>query len=321
MPPSIKLALLRLGRTIKNALYRVIGAFTLLLLKILRLTDPAWASDTAGALMRRIGPWLPEHRIGRQNLQHAFPDWPAEKIEGVLGGVWDNLGRIGAEFIHFDHLWPVLDPTTGAMDGIEFTPETIERFVQLRDDGKPALVFAAHLANWELPALAAHSFGLQALALYRPPEIPQIRDFVLETRSSRMGLLVPSGLSAPTVIAGELARGSHAGMLVDQFAKHGVPAMFFGWKTRANPLIARLARHIDCPIHGVRVVRISGNRFRVDLTEAIDAPRDAEGKIDVEATTRVIISVIEGWIREHPEQWLWLHRRWRWRSRNVISPS
>ena len=299
-------AVLRLARKTKGALYFLLGTVTLLLLKVLRLTNPAWAAETAGRLLRRVGPWLPEHRIGRENLKAAFPDWPAEKVESVLGGVWDNLGRIGAEFIHFDHLWPVIDHSTGEMDGIEFTPETIERFVQLRDDGKPALVFAAHLANWELPALAAHSFGLKALALYRPPEIPQIRDFILQTRSSRMGILVPSGLSAPKIIADELARGCHAGMLVDQFTKRGVAAMFFGWKTRANPLVARLARHIDCPIHGVRVVRISGNRFRVDLTEAIDAPRDAEGKIDVDATTRVIISVIEGWIREHPEQWLWL---------------
>lgn len=311
MPIALRLAALRLARRIKAALYFLIGALTMLLLKVLRKTDPVWASDTAGKLLRRVGPWLKEHRIGRENLQQAFPDWPPEKVEEVLGGVWDNLGRIGAEFIHFDHLWPVLDPTAGTMDGIEFTPETTERFVRLRDDGKPALIFAAHLANWELPAVAAHSFGLPAVALYRPPEIPQIRDFILETRSSRMGLLVPSGLSAPTVIAEELARGCHAGMLVDQYSQQGSSALFFGQETLANPLIARLARHIDCPIHGTRVVRLSGNRFRVDLTEAIEAPRDAEGKIDVEKMTQAIISVIEEWVREHPEQWLWLHRRWR----------
>jgi KDO2-lipid IV(A) lauroyltransferase len=320
MPMTPRTAALRFARKIKRVLYRLLGGLTLLLLKILRLTDPIWAADKAGRLLRGIGPWLKEHRIGRENIKSAFPDWPPEKVEQVLDGVWDNLGRIGAEFIHFDHLWPVIDASTGEMDGIEFTPETIERFVQLRDDGKPALVFASHLANWELPALAAHSFGLKTLALYRPPEIPQIRDFILQTRSSRMGLLVPSGLSAPTIIADELARGCHAGMLVDQFLKQGVPTFFFGWKTRANPLIARLARHVDCPIHGVRVVRLPGNRFRVDLTEAIEAPRDAEGKIDVVATTQAIISVIEGWIREHPEQWLWLHRRWRSRA-TFISPS
>jgi KDO2-lipid IV(A) lauroyltransferase len=311
MPIALRLAARRLARKAKAALNWLLGALALLILKILRLTNPAWAAEKAGRLLRGLGPWLPEHRIGRANLQAAFPDWPPAEVERVLGGVWDNLGRIGAEFVHLDHMWQVIDASTGEIEQIEFTPETIERFVRLRDDGRPALIFAAHLANWELPALAAKAFGLHALALYRPPAIPQIRRFVLETRTARMGMLVPTNLGAPTVIADELARGTHAGMLVDQYNSRGVDVTFFGRRTKANPLIARLARHVDCPIHGTRVVRLPGNRFRVDLSEEIEKPRDAQGEIDVAATMQVITSMIEGWVREHPEQWLWLHRRWR----------
>lgn len=304
-------ALRQLARRAKAAGYFLLGGLALLIMKGLRLTDPTWAADKAGKLLRFIGPWMRENRIGRANLQAAFPNWPPEQVERVLGGVWENLGRVGAEFVHLDHLWPVIDATTGEMDHIDFTPETIARFVKLRDDGRPALIFASHLGNWELPALAAHAFGLNALALYRPPAIPQIRKLVLETRSTRMGLLVPTSMGAPTVVAEELARGVHAGMLVDQYNSRGVDVTFFGRRTKANPLIARLARHVDCPIHGTRVVRLPGNRFRVDLTEEIEKPRDAQGEIDVAATMQIINGVIEGWIREYPEQWLWLHRRWR----------
>jgi Kdo2-lipid IVA lauroyltransferase/acyltransferase len=113
------------------------------------------------------------------------------------------------------------------------------------------------------------------------------------------------------VVAASLTRGVHAGMLVDQYNSRGVDVTFFGRRTKANPLIARLARHVDCPIHGTRVVRLPGNRFRVDLTEEIEKPRDAQGEIDVAATMQIINGIIEGWIREYPEQWLWLHRRWR----------
>jgi KDO2-lipid IV(A) lauroyltransferase len=302
-------ALRRASRRAKAAGYFLLGELALLVFKGLRLMDPAWAADKSGKLLRLIGPWLPEHRTGRANLQAAFPDWPPAEVERVLGSVWENLGRVGAEFIHLDRLWHVA--TTGEIDGIEFTPETIERFVRLRDDGKPALIFAAHLGNWELPALVAAAFGLNSLALYRPPAIPQIRKLVLETRSTRMGMLVPTSLGAPTVVADELARGIHAGMLVDQYNSRGVDVTFFGRRTKANPLLARLAHHIDCPIHGTRVVRLPGNRFRVDLTEAIEKPLDAQGELDIAATMQVINSVIEGWVREYPEQWLWLHRRWR----------
>ena len=112
-------------------------------------------------------------------------------------------------------------------------------------------------------------------------------------------------------LADALGRGVHIGMLVDQYYGRGVDVVFFGRRTRANPLLARLARHFDCPIHGTRVVRLPNHRFRAELTEEIKPVRDAEGKIDIAGTTQVIMSIIEGWIREHPEQWLWLHRRWR----------
>jgi KDO2-lipid IV(A) lauroyltransferase len=108
-----------------------------------------------------------------------------------------------------------------------------------------------------------------------------------------------------------LARGSHAGMLVDQYYGRGVDVTFFGRATKANPLLARLARRIDCPIHGVRAVRLPNHRFRIDVTDAIEPVREPDGGVDVAATMQRITSIIEGWVREHPEQWLWLHRRWR----------
>ena len=64
-------------------------------------------------------------------------------------------------------------------------------------------------------------------------------------------------------------------------------------------------------MHGARAIRLPGGRFRLDLTEEIPMPRDAEGQIDVEAATAMINRVIEGWVREYPGQWLWMHRRWR----------
>jgi KDO2-lipid IV(A) lauroyltransferase len=75
--------------------------------------------------------------------------------------------------------------------------------------------------------------------------------------------------------------------------------------------IARLARQYDCPVHGARVIRLPKNRFRLDLTPALTLPRDADGLVDVNGAMQTITTVIEEWVREHPEQWLWLHRRWR----------
>ena len=147
--------------------------------------------------------------------------------------------------------------------------------------------------------------------LYRKPNIAGIDLWLSETRTANMGELISTGLDAPLKLAAALQRGAHVGMLVDQYYVRGAPVTFFGRRTMANPLLARLARHFDCPIHGVRMVRLPGHAFRGEITDAVAPARDAQGKIDIAGTTQIIIGVIEDWIREHPEQWLWQHRRWR----------
>ena len=127
-----------------------------------------------------------------------------------------------------------------------------------------------------------------------------------------MGTLVATGLDAPIKLARVLENGGHVAVLVDQHYVRGVDVEFFGRTCKANPLLAQLAQHVDCPIHGARIVRLPDrNRFRIDLTEAIEPARDANGRVDVAGTMQIVTSVVEGWVREHPEQWLWLHRRWR----------
>jgi KDO2-lipid IV(A) lauroyltransferase len=298
------------ARGFKRGVDALVGFAAVALFNLLRRTNPDRMANFAGKFMRRLGPWLPEHRIGRANLATAFPEKSAAEIETILAGVWDNLGRVAAEFAHLDRLWEYdfERPNAGR---IEFTARSMELFLQLRDDGKPALVFAAHLANWELPPLSAGAYDMPVAVVYRRPNLGALADAIIPLRAGNMGELIPSDRAAPVRAARALERGAHVGMLVDQHFTQGVDVTFFGRRCRANPLLARLARHFDCPIHGIRAVRLPRGRFRAEITEAIEPPRDAGGRVDIEATMQAITSVVEGWVREHPEQWLWLHRRWR----------
>jgi KDO2-lipid IV(A) lauroyltransferase len=194
---------------------------------------------------------------------------------------------------------------------IEVEKRSYELFMRLRHDGKPALIFAGHLANWELPALAAVAHGLDAAILYRRPNIASADRIIQDMRAVKMGTLIPAGRDAPLKLAEALKNGQHVGMLVDQFLTNGVEVTFFGRKTRANPMLARLLRQIECPIHGVRIIRLPGHRFRAELSEEVKPVRDAAGEIDIQGTMQAVTFVIEGWVREYPDQWLWLHRRWR----------
>jgi Kdo2-lipid IVA lauroyltransferase/acyltransferase len=306
--------LLRTRARIRDALKPLgeaaVGALTIGLLRTTRYFDPVKTANLFGRVARWIGPLLREQRIGRANLTAAFPEKSAQEIETILAGVWDNLGRIAAEFAHIDQIWDY-DPARPQDSRIEFEPRSAELYDRLRDDGRPALIFACHLGNWELPALAAAAHGLDAAVLYRRPNIASADRIIQEMRAVKMGTLIPASHDAPFKLAQALQGGQHVAMLVDQYFTNGVEVTFFGRKTKANPMLPRLLRQVDCPIHGVRIIRLPGYRFRAELSEEIPPARDAAGQIDVQGTMQAITSVIEGWVREYPDQWLWLHRRWR----------
>lgn len=300
----------RLREASKSLGASAVGALTVGLLRTTRYFDPIKTADLFARVAQLIGPRLREHRIGRANLVAAFPEKSSQEIDAILAGVWDNLGRVGAEFAHLDKIWDY-EEAHPEKSRIWLSPRTYELFHQLRLDGKPALIFASHLANWEMPALAAVAHGLDAAILYRKPNIASADRIIQEMRQVKMGTLVPAGREAPLRLAEALQRGQHVAMLVDQYLASGVEVTFFGRKTRANPTLARLLRQVECPVHGVRIIRQPNHRFVAELTEEIQPVRDAKGQIDIQGTMQAVTSVIEGWIREYPEQWLWLHRRWR----------
>jgi KDO2-lipid IV(A) lauroyltransferase len=307
----------RLRHAAKAAGNAAAGTLAVGLLGLLRLVNPDTMANIAGRLLRTIGPLFKENAVARRQLTAAFPEKSAAEIDRILRGVWENLGRVGAEFAQLDRIWDYDADHPERVSRFEFTPETIERFVRLANDGKPALIFSAHLANWEIPAICAATYDVDSAVLYRRPNIAAIDRWLHKTRAANMGALIATGLDAPVKLADALKRGAHVGMLVDQHYVRGTAVTFFGRRTTANPLLARLARHFDCPIHGVRMVRLPGNRFRAELTDEIAPARDAQGQVDIAATTQIVMNVIEGWVREHPEQWLWLHRRWRPEDANV----
>ena len=94
---------------------------------------------------------------------------------------------------------------------------------------------------------------------------------------------------------------------------------FFGRLADTNPLLAKLARQYDCPVHGARAVRYPDGRIRLEITEAIELPRDGDGAIDVTRATAAIQGVVESWVRDYPDQWMWVHRRWRFGRRTRVS--
>ena len=180
-------------------------------------------------------------------------------------------------------------------------PEVVARFLALRDDGKPALFFAAHLANWELPAIAAARHGLPSAVLYRTPNNPQVARDIVALRTDEHGPADPRqhrGADPHDGGAGPGPACRHA----DRPALRPRPAGALpGPAGHSNPLVAHLARRFDCPVHGARAIRVAGRPLPAgaDRGGGAAARRHAAASMSP-AATALMNRIVEGWVREHP---------------------
>lgn len=286
----------------------IVGGIVLVLFALMRRLGPERAPAVCAAVARAVGPLLPVHRVGLANIRAAFPDKDSTWHAATLKQEWDNLGRVAGEYVHLDKLWD-FDPAHPHEGRIQ--SDDVALFIDLLTDGKPALCFSAHLANWELAALAPLAYSMDSAVVYRMPNNPIVAREIQRIRAASMGQLIRTRNQAPIEMAGALTAGKHVGMLTDQHFSRGVDITFFGRRCKANPAIARLARHFDCPVVGVRVIRRPDGGFTINGAGPLTLPRDAAGRVDVVASTQMINGIVEDWVREYPGQWLWFHRRWR----------
>lgn len=271
---------------------------------LLALLPIGLASGIGGFVARTIGPRLKVSDVARRNLARAFPEKDAAWIEARVKGVWDNLGRTAFEFPGLPKLFKTGD-AKGA-ERVEIVGR--EHFETLRDDGKPGLFFSGHQANWEITPLFSSLNNLPVSVVFRRPNNPLILD--LFERRHPGGALIPKGASGARIAVSVLAKGGHVGLVIDQKMNDGISVPFFGRDAMTAPALARFALKYRCPVVPTRIERVGGARFKVTFYDPIFAENTGDLHADIEGFMARVNLMLEGWIREQPDQWFWLHRRW-----------
>ena len=292
---------------LKQVEYWLIAQLAMAVLWLLRRLPPDRALAFADRVARRIGPWFGRHRVAMTNLRNAYPEKTEEELEAIASDMWGNMARLAGEYVFLDRIFDFV-PGSETSGRVEVEGEEI--FVRIRDEGRPHIVFTAHTGNFELLPVAAAAYDLPVTALFRAPNNPYIAKYVFSTRAEAMGEMLASRAGAAFALARILERGGNIGVLVDQKFVRGVRTTFFGRPCNTSPLVAKLARQYDCDVYPARSIRLPGNRFRLEVYDKLELPRTEKGTVDVNATTQMLNDVVEGWVREHPGQWMWFHKRW-----------
>jgi KDO2-lipid IV(A) lauroyltransferase len=260
-----------------------------------------WASAIGGALGRAIGPRLDISKRARLNLGRAWPALSDVEISRIIAGMWDNLGRVAAEYPHLREI-RVFDPC-GRVEthGLEH----IDRAVAA---GRRMIIFSGHIANWEIAMVAAAQYGISVAQIYRAANNPRVDRMITRFRGD--GELIPKGAVAARRAIAVLRRGTHLTMLADQKMNDGIPVPFFGRTAMTSSALASLALRFDCDVLPVRVERLGGARFRLTVLPQLPLPRSGDRHADVATLMARVNQILEEWIRDRPEEWFWLHRRW-----------
>src|SRR5436190_10890436 len=215
------------------------------------------ASALGGMLARRIGPRLGVSNRARRNLRAALPKLSTTQIEKILRDMWDNLGRVAAEYPHLRHI-----RVFGAGSRVETCG--LEHLDQALAGGRRVILFGGHLGNWEIAALAAGQYGLDIAQIYSAANNPLIDGMIARLRG-RHGELIPKGAVASRRAVAALRRGGHVSLLADQKPNEGSAVPFLARPAVTAPALALLALRFDCAVLPARVERLNGAHFRLTL--------------------------------------------------------
>jgi KDO2-lipid IV(A) lauroyltransferase len=268
-----------------------------------RLLPLDGASALGGWIGRTVGPRLGASKRAIVNLQRAMPELSPAEIDRIVRGMWDNLGRVIAEYPHL-HRFRVYEKG-GRVELVG--DEVVDPILAT---GRRVIFVSAHFGNWEVATLAATQRGLGVAQIYRAANNPIVDELIGRFRAIVGSELIPKGAVAARRAIEALREGRHLAVLVDQKMNDGIAVPFFGRDAMTAPAIAQLALRFDCAILPARVERLRGANFRLTVFPPIEITKSGDRHADLLAVMTRVNAVIESWIRARPELWFWLHRRW-----------
>jgi KDO2-lipid IV(A) lauroyltransferase len=263
-----------------------------------------------GALVYRLLPRL--RRVGEQNLALAYPDTPPAERSAILRGVYRSLGWQLAEFCKMARLTPAQ-----ASQFIRY--EGLENYLSARDRGKGVLVLTGHLGAWELSSFYHSLMGHPMGMVIRRLDNPRVDAFVNALRCRHGNRVLHKDDFARGLLTA-MHRGETVGILMDtnMTPPQGVFVPFFGTEACTATALARIALKTNAAVLPGFLVwqqteRAGRGGYVLHFGPELELSRTADPEQDTLAATALCTATIESWIRHYPDQWLWVHRRWKTR--------
>jgi len=247
-------------------------------------------------------------RVGMRNLQLAFPEMPARERGKLVRKVFTSLGRQFAEVCLFPRY-----TAKNVSDAVIY--DGFENFDRASQRGKGVLFLTGHLGGWELSAFAHSLYGHPLYFVMRPLDNPYLDALVRRYRTMHGNKPILKDDPARELLRA-MKQGSTVGILMDtnMTPPEGVFADFFGIPACTASGLARIALRTDSAVvPGFTLWDPVLRKYRLRFDPALQLQRTGNNEEDILANTQLFTKVIEDFVRRYPDQWLWVHRRWKTR--------
>ena len=259
------------------------------------------ASATSGKIFSLIGPFFRSKKIIRLNILRAIPDLKEKEIKKIIHNMWNNYGRILAEYVFIKDFRNNILNDNLIINGQEILEE-------IKRDNKPVIFISGHFNNFELMAMHLEKSGVNLAAVYRPLN-NKFLNFVME--KIRIKYIckkqIKKGISGTKQLLSFFKTGSSIALMIDQRVSQGIKSNFFNHKALTTTIPAQFVKKFNCKVVPIYIER----KDKINFKLTIHKPLNYLNEDTIEAITENLNSLLEKMILENPEQWIWSHNRWK----------
>tara|TARA_Y100001958_G_C21174697_1_gene505770 strand:- start:203 stop:1063 length:861 start_codon:yes stop_codon:yes gene_type:complete len=268
---------------------------------IFKLLGPKLSSSVSGKIFEKIGPLFRSKKIIHSNIRKALPNINFENEKKLINSMWNNYGRVFAEYMFIENFRTGNLATNINLEGKEILDE-------IRQNNKQVIFISGHLSNFELMAMCLEKNDINLAAIYRPlnniflnPLMERIRKKYICKNQIRKGI---GGMKKLIKLK---KKNFSTALMIDQRVSEGILSNFFNQKALTTTVPAQLVKKFDIPVVPIFIKRINQINFKIIIKNPIYFPKERT----IQNITEELNIELEKMIILNPEQWIWSHNRWK----------
>lgn len=259
-------------------------------------------------LVKLVGKTLSVHNLAKKNIKNSLKKLNDQQIDNVLNKMWENLGMTITEYYFVNK-----KPKKEFNKIVDLDKNSQKNMQKLKKSTKGGILFSAHYGGWEVGAKYFTINDFRCKILYRPLNNKYV-DQLLSIDQRKDIKMISKGSSGSKEIIKCLKNNEFIIIMADQRVGDGIKVPFFGRNALTSPSLAKLSLKYKVPLVPIRIIRKDNTtKFNLEICNSLEIPKDKELTMDkkIYKITREINKTIEKWVKQYPEQWFWVHNRWK----------